>query len=96
MIENKEVILTEIKGLEYLINLKSLILSRNHILEIKGLQSLKKLTHLFLDHNQITEIKELENLINSKSLYHINLQDNRLSKSTVQLTRREYPDLIQL
>jgi len=46
--------ITEIKGLDALINLQMLYLYNNQIIEIKGLETLNKLENLFLRGNQIT------------------------------------------
>ena len=69
--------ITEIHGLDNLINLQILNLSNNLISEIKGLDNLINLQILDLYNNQITEIKGLENLINLKELY---LQDNKIKE----------------
>ncbi len=58
----------EIKGLDYLINLKKLFLEGNQITEIKGLENLEKLEVLDLRFNKIEEITDLENLKKLKTL----------------------------
>ena len=58
----------EIKGLDYLTNLKKLFLEGNQITEIKGLENLEKLEVLDLRFNKIEEIKGLENLKRLKTL----------------------------
>jgi len=58
----------EIKGLDYLINLKELYLEGNQITEIKGLDKLENLELLDLRSNKIEEIKGLENLKRLKTL----------------------------
>jgi len=60
--------ITEIKGVESLINIKELVLSSNSITEIKGLKSLINLQKLDLSDNSITEIKGLKSLINIQKL----------------------------
>ncbi len=65
----------EIKGLEHLTNLQTLILSNNRIREIKGLENLNNLKELNLENNWIIEITGLENLINLQELY---LADNEI------------------
>jgi hypothetical protein len=69
--------LTEIKGLEKLVNLKQLDLSINQLTEIKGLEKLVNLKQLDLFNNKLTEIKGLENLVN---LQQLNLSHNQLTE----------------
>ena len=54
--------ITEIEGLDRLMDLQVLNLSGNRITEIKGLENLTNLEKLVLSNNQITEIKGLYNL----------------------------------
>lgn len=60
--------ITEIRGLDNLLNLEYLHLSYNMIREIKGLENLKKLRYLSLAGNRIEEIKGLENLCDIETL----------------------------
>ncbi len=60
--------ISDIKGLENLINLKELVLYENEISEIKGLESLENLELLSLGSNRISEIKGLNTLTNLKFL----------------------------
>ena len=53
--------ITEIKGLDNLVNLQELHLYSNKITEIKRLNNLINLQGLYLHDNQITEIKDLIN-----------------------------------
>lgn len=76
----KENEITEIKGLENLINLQRLYFSRNKITEIKNLDNLINLQELYLNDNQITEIKGLNNLFNLKAIY---LNNNQIIKSQI-------------
>jgi internalin A len=69
--------LTEIKGLEKLVDLQVLILSCNQLTEIKELNNLVNLKVLSLSSNQLTEIKGLDNLVNLQVLY---LSDNQLTE----------------
>jgi len=69
--------ITEIKGLEKLVNLNSISLYNNQITEIKGLEKLVNLNSIFLDDNQITEIKGLEKLVNLNSIF---LGNNRITE----------------
>ena len=64
--------ISEIKGLEKLVNLQGLYIAKNKITEIKGLEKLVNLQELIIAINQITEIKGLENLANLRELdlYH--------------------------
>lgn len=78
--------ITEIKGLENLINLEALILSDNQITEIKGLETLTNLEKLLLCNNRITEIKGLENLTSLRELILNGNQINEI-KSLDTLTK---------
>ncbi len=69
--------LTEIKGLETLINLRELHLSGNKIKEIKNIEALVKLEELYLNNNELKEIRCLETLVNLKLLY---LNGNNLNE----------------
>jgi hypothetical protein len=69
--------LTEIKGLETLVNLQSLDLCRNELTGIKGLEALVNLLELWLSGNELTEIKGLETLVKLQSL---NLFNTRLTE----------------
>ncbi len=69
--------ITEIKGLDNLVNLLQLNLSHNHITEIKGLDNLVNLQYLNLNDNQITEIKDLDNLVN---LQYLDLSYNQITE----------------
>lgn len=60
--------ISEIIGLNKLVNLKILDLSYNLITEIKGLNMLTKLEKLYLNDNKINRIKGLDNLKNLKVL----------------------------
>lgn len=70
--------ITEIKGLENLVNLQVLYLANNQISEIKGLENLHNLQKLDIANNQITEIKGLDNLSNLSSLFLGNNQISRI------------------
>jgi len=72
---NREV--TEIDGLDKLINLEYLTIKRTKLKKIEGLGKLVKLIKLELSHNRLTEIEGLDKLVNLKYLY---LGDNRLSR----------------
>ncbi len=61
--------ISEIQGLDKLVNLEELQINFTHITEIKGLDDLIKLKTLNLECNKITEIKGLENLRNLEELY---------------------------
>ncbi len=69
--------ITEIKGLEQLVELQRLNLSRNQITEIKGLEQLVGLQSLNLSNNQINEIKGLEQVVGLKA---ISLSDNKITE----------------
>jgi internalin A len=69
--------LTEIKGLETLVNLQKLNLSYNQLTEIKGLETLVNLQELNLFTNELTEIKGLDTLV---KLQKLNLSRNQLTE----------------
>ena len=69
--------ITEIKGLDNLVNLRELDLSYNRITEIKGLNNLVNLQKLDLSDNMITEIKGLDNLTN---LQKLDLSNNMITE----------------
>jgi len=84
--------ITDIEGLENLIKLKSLDLSKNQITEIIGLENLVNLKSLNFNNNQISEIKGLENLTD---LSWIDLGRNQITeiKGLENLTKLRYLDL---
>ena len=61
--------ISEIKGLETLVNLEELTIKRTSISEIKGLETLVNLKELFIGYNPIETLKGLDNLVNLKILY---------------------------
>ena len=67
--------ITDLTGLEYAINLKSLNLGRNQIHDIRPLESLINLAGLSLFNNEVQDIIPLINLTN---LMHLNLGLNRV------------------
>ncbi len=67
----------EIEGLDELIQLETLHLSKNQISEISGLERLKNLKGLHLEENKITEIKGLESLL---PLKYLHLGNNEITK----------------
>ncbi len=69
--------ISDIEGLDSLVNLKLLWLSSNNIVEIKGIKNLKKLEDLSLSFNEISRIEGLETLIHLKKL---NLKSNFIKK----------------
>ncbi|GAG94206.1 unnamed protein product [marine sediment metagenome] len=58
--------ISEIKGLESLRELRILNLRVNHITKLAGLENLSKLDTILLNYNQITDFESLEHL---KDLY---------------------------
>lgn len=84
--------ITDIDGLESLIELQSLDLSNNQISEIKGLEKLVNLRTLKLECNQISEIKGLKDLTN---LTFLRLRKNQISeiKGIEALINLTYLDL---
>ncbi len=84
--------ISEMKGLEALVNLRELDLKGNHITEISGLDTLRKLEVLYLTYNNISEIKGLENLVNLKRLW-LDHNDIREIKGLATLTHLEQLNL---
>ena len=60
--------LTEIKGLDKLVNLENLLCGFNELIEIKGLDKLVNLRRLDCYSNQLTEL-DLSKLVNLEMLY---------------------------
>lgn len=69
--------ISEVNGLDTLINLQVLSIEANQITKISGLENLINLQKLDLSNNQITKIEKVDNLINLNSL---NLFANQISK----------------
>ncbi len=69
--------ITELKGLDNLVNLQILDLRWNKITEIKGLDNLVNLQYLNLSNNKITKIKKFKNLVN---LQHLDLSFNKITE----------------
>ena len=67
--------ITDLRGIEFAINLRWLDLWNNNISDISPLSSLTKLRELFLYGNNISDISPLASL----NLTHLGLQDNTLS-----------------
>lgn len=84
--------ISDIIGLQKLVNLKELYLWNQRIKEIKGLENLRNLEILNLRGNQIEKISGLENLSDLKELI---LKRNNINKITSLegLTKLEYLDL---
>ncbi|MCT4594256.1 MAG: stalk domain-containing protein [Anaeromicrobium sp.] len=61
--------ISNLKGIEYLVNLKYLNLSNNKITDITHLSALKELEYLGLEDNKIKNIEPLNKLDNLRSLY---------------------------
>ncbi len=68
-------LISEIKGIEPLINLEVLSLKNNQISEIKGLDTFTNLKSLKLQFNEITKIKAFDKL---KNLEKVNLSHNKI------------------
>ena len=69
--------ITEIKGLNNLVNLQELNLSNNMITEIKNIDNLSNLQELDLSNNMIIEIKNINNLVN---LQKLTLFENKITE----------------
>jgi len=78
--------LTEIEGLDNLVNLEVLDLSYNQITTLKGLENLKKIKELWLNSNKIENFKDLDLLESNKTLDTIYLGGNPVAS---------YPDYRQ-
>ena len=63
--------ITEIKGLDRLVNLVDLDLGGNEITEIKGLDNLVNLRILGLGHNRITDVRPLVKLTSLETIFLI-------------------------
>jgi len=61
--------LTEIKGLDKLVNLERLYCGHNKLTEIQGIDKLANLKSLHCTNNQLTEIKGLHKLVNLELLF---------------------------
>jgi Leucine-rich repeat (LRR) protein len=68
--------LTEIKGLEKFVDLRSLDLSENQLTEIKGLETLVKLQELNLLKNQLKRIVPLETSENDSGYNDVRIEVN--------------------
>ena len=79
--------ITDLTGLEYATNLKSLILSFNQIVDFSRLSGLMNLELLSLSRNPIVDISPLSNLIHLESLYlsAIHLTDITVLSNLTQL-----------
>ena len=72
--------LSEITGLRYLKNLKTLYLANNQIQDLKELVYLQNLTKLYLSNNRIDHIKNLDYLKQLKNLSYVDLSDNTIAR----------------
>ena len=69
--------LTELKGLDKLVNLKVLYCDDNELTELKGLDKLVNLKVLYCFDNKLIELNGLDKLVNLKVLY---CDDNELTE----------------
>jgi Leucine-rich repeat (LRR) protein len=69
--------ISDIPGIEKLVDLEHLILKRNRISKIEGLEILKKLKYLNLTNN---DIEKIENLSHLRKLEDLILSENKISK----------------
>ena len=81
--------LTDVKGLDKLLQLTELSLDNNQLTDVKGLEKLTKLTYLGLGGNQLTDVKGLEKLT---QLEEMTLGRNKLTsvKGLENLTQLKY------
>jgi len=61
--------LTNLEGIENLINLEYLDCDSNHLTTLEGIENCKKLTHLYCNDNNLTSLEGIENLVNLKVLW---------------------------
>ena len=67
--------ITDLTGLEYAVNLKSLSIMGNQITDITPLSNLTRLTHLYMGRNRISNINPLTSLI---TLQRLGAQNNQI------------------
>jgi len=87
-----DVRLTDVKGLENLMQLTRLSLKRNQLTNVKGLENLTQLTELYLGSNKLTDVMGLEKLT---KLTGLSLSINNLTdvKSLERLTQLKHLNL---
>jgi hypothetical protein len=66
--------LTDLEGIENLINLKELWCSSNQLTSLKGIENLVNLKILYCHNNQLTSLEEIKNIVNLTGLYCYNNQ----------------------
>ena len=64
--------LTNLDGIENLINLKSLYCNGNYLINLNGIENLINLEYLSCSFNRLTSLNGIENLVNLKDLYCLN------------------------
>ena len=101
-----ENILTQLKSLDKLVNLKWLDCSENILTEIKGLDKIVNLEYLYCEYNQLSEL-DISNLVNLKYLRCVNNELTELDLSKLvnleklrcynnQLTKLDTSKLVNL
>lgn len=71
--------ISNLKGLEFAVNLVELNASNNHLTQIDALSGLTKLITLSLNRNQVSDISPLQNLIHLQAVYALGNQIQDLS-----------------
>ncbi len=64
--------LTNLKGVENLINLETLDSSNNNLTSLEGIENLTNLKRLYCNNNHLTNLNGIENLVNLEYLYCYN------------------------
>lgn len=82
--------ISDLKGIEHLINMKYLNLFENKIKDITPLSNLKKLEDLDLGYNEINDISQISSLINLKNL---SLYENKIKDVTPLSNLNKLEDL---
>jgi len=83
-----------ILSLEKLTALKDLFISANKISDISALSNLTNITRLEIDINKISNISSIENLLSNPKVT-INLDNNSLNETSVQIIEKHQPELIR-
>lgn len=71
--------ITDLRGLEYCVNVTNLFMDNNQISDITPLASMKKLTNLSLNFNRVRDLSPLVSLTQLKTLYLVDNQVKDLS-----------------
>ncbi|MBY9078577.1 leucine-rich repeat domain-containing protein [Paenibacillus sp. HN-1] len=83
--------ISDLRGLEYAVNMENLFLLGNKIKDITPLSKLKKLTMLAIDDNQITDLSPLSGL---SSLQQLIVDDNKIKSLSPLKNLHKLTDLL--